>query len=67
MAAVLNGSVDAILITGGMAHAPAITEPLARALEWIAPVHVYPGEDEMRALAEGAARVLTGTEELRSY
>lgn len=67
MAAVLEGAVDAILLTGGMAHAAAVTEPLARSLEWIAPVFVFPGEDEMISLAEGAARVLSGAEELLVY
>lgn len=67
MAAVLQGEVDAILLTGGMAHADRVTSAIARATEWIAPVHVYPGEDELRALAEGAQRVLHGDEVVKSY
>jgi len=67
MAAVLCGKVDAILITGGMAHVPELVKALQARLHWLAPTHVYPGEDELRALAEGAARVLRGEEEAREY
>jgi butyrate kinase len=67
MAAVLEGRVDAVLLTGGMVHAPAVAEPLCEGLAWIAPVHLYPGEDELRALAEGALRVLSGKEQPLVY
>jgi butyrate kinase len=67
MAAVLEGRVDAVLVTGGMAHAPRISDGLRQALQWIAPVHVYPGEDELQALAEGAQRVLDGDEPALRY
>jgi butyrate kinase len=67
MAAVLDGRVDAVLLTGGMVHAEAVAAPLREHLGWIAPVHVYPGEDELRALAEGALRVLSGEEAPREY
>jgi butyrate kinase len=67
MAAVLEGRVDAVLVTGGMAHAQRIAAALRRTLQWIAPVHVYPGEDELLALAEGAQRVLAGTEPALRY
>jgi butyrate kinase len=67
MAAVLEGRVDAVLVTGGMAHAPRIAGALATTLRWIAPVHVYPGEDELRALAMGALRVLRGEEPAQHY
>lgn len=62
MAVVLEGRVDAILLTGGMAYSARIVEGLKRHLGWIAPIHVYPGEDELRALAEGVFRVLDGQE-----
>lgn len=62
MAAVLAGKVDAVLVTGGMAHSARAVERLRSHVEWIAPVAVYPGEDELRALAEGAFRVLDGEE-----
>jgi len=67
LAAALGGAVDAILLTGGMAHLPEVVDPIRRRVEWIAPVAVFPGEDEMRALAEGALRVLRGEEEALAY
>jgi butyrate kinase len=67
MAAVLDGAVDAVLITGGMVHAPRIADGLRQRLSWIAPVHAYPGEDELRALAEGALRVLCGDQPALRY
>lgn len=63
MAAVLKGKVDAILLTGGMAHSERVVSQLRSYLEWIAPVTVYPGEDELLALAEGVFRVLNGEEQ----
>ena len=63
MAAVLEGKVDAVLLTGGMAHSKRLVARLRGSVEWIAPVAVYPGEDELRALAEGVFRVLDGEEE----
>ena len=65
MAAVLKGAVDAVLLTGGMAHSERVVTPLTGYLEWIAPVKVYPGEDELKALAEGVFRVLNGEEKAK--
>jgi len=62
MAAVLEGKVDAVLLTGGMAHSEGLVKQLRGLVEWIAPVMVYPGENELRALAEGVFRVLDGEE-----
>jgi butyrate kinase len=67
MAAVLDGRVDAVLLTGGMARSQRVVAVLTTALDWIAPVTVYPGEDELRALAEGALRVVSGTESALEY
>jgi butyrate kinase len=67
MAVALDGRVDAIVLTGGMAHDPAVVEPVRRRVAWIAPVAVLPGEDELAALAEGALRVLSGEEAAREY
>ena len=67
MATVLNGKVDAILITGGLAKSDWLIKNLRRRIEFIAPVHVYPGEDELRALTEGALRVLKGEEQAKIY
>jgi butyrate kinase len=65
MAAVLEGKVDAVLVTGGMAHSERAVARLRSYVEWIAPVKVYPGEDELEALAEGVFRVLDGEEEAK--
>ena len=62
MAAVLEGKVDALLLTGGMAHSERLVARLRAYLDWIAPIRVYPGEDELQALAEGVFRVLDGEE-----
>jgi butyrate kinase len=66
MAAVLEGKVDAVLLTGGMAHSERLVKKLRGYIDWIAPVAVYPGEDELRALAEGVFRVLDGEEEAKT-
>ncbi len=60
MAVVLKGEVDAILITGGIAHSKNFTFLISERVKWISQVHLYPGEDEMRALAMNGLRVLTG-------
>ena len=65
MAAVLGGKVDAVLVSGGMAHSERMVEKLRGYVDWIAPVAVYPGEDELQALAEGVFRVLDGEEEAK--
>lgn len=62
MSVALKGKVDAILLTGGMAYSEKVVTMLRSALDWIAPVRVYPGEDELQALAEGVFRVLSGEE-----
>jgi butyrate kinase len=67
MAAALSGRVDAILLTGGMARAEPFVARIRRRVEWIAPVALHPGEDELLALAEGAERVLAGEEPARTY
>jgi butyrate kinase len=66
MAAVLEGKVDAVLLTGGMAYSERLVARLRGYVEWIAPVAVYPGEDELQALAEGVFRVLDGEEEAKT-
>jgi butyrate kinase len=65
MAAVLKGNVDAVLLTGGMAYSERLVGLLRDYLEWIAPIRVYPGEDELQALAEGVFRVLSGEEQAK--
>ena len=60
MCPVLKGKVDAILITGGIAHSTYFVNQIIERVHRIAPVHVYPGEDEMRALAMNGLRVIQG-------
>ena len=67
MACVLNGKVDQIIVTGGVAYGADVVAALKERAEWIAPFTVYPGEDELLALAQGALRVLNGEEESKSY
>ncbi|MBQ7635261.1 MAG: butyrate kinase [Bacteroidaceae bacterium] len=65
--AVLSGQVDAILITGGLAHVPYVTEGITRRVGHIAAVTIYPGEDELAALARNALAVLGGEKDLKHY
>lgn len=60
MYTVLQGDVDAILITGGVAFCNTFTDLIGKRVDKLAPVHVYPGEDEMQALAKIGAKVLLG-------
>ena len=60
MAAVLRGEVDAIILTGGIANNPMVDEYIKKMVSWIAPVIIYPGEDEMHALAMNGLLVLKG-------
>ena len=60
MAAVLGGEVHAIIITGGIAHNPDLTGYVKEHVGFIAPVFIYPGEDEMRALAQNGSLLLNG-------
>lgn len=66
-AAVLKGRVDAIILTGGIAWSKNIVEMIRQSVGFIAEVVVYPGEDELLALAEAALRVLDGEEEAKTY
>ena len=67
LAAVVCGNVRAIILTGGLAHSELITEQVKKRVEFIADVHVYPGELEMEALAEAGRRLLRGEEEAYSF
>ncbi len=51
MAVVLQGKIDVIILTGGIAHSQKITDQIKSYVEFLAPVYIYPGEDEMKALA----------------
>lgn len=67
MAVVLNGYVDAILLTGGLAYSKYLTQFITSKVEFISEVHVYPGEDELEALALNALRVAAGEIEPLEY
>lgn len=67
MACVLEGKVDQLIITGGIAYDKYVVNALKEKAGWIAPVTVYPGEDELLALAQGALRVLNGEEAAMEY
>ena len=67
MACVLGGAVDQIIITGGIAYDQYVVEGLKEKAGWIAPITVYPGEDELLALAQGALRVMNGEEPAMTY
>ncbi len=66
-ATVLNGNVDAIILTGGMAYGKPMVNLIRERVGFIAPIVIYPGEDEMLALAQGVIRVLNGEEEVKEY
>lgn len=67
MATVLTGAVDALLPTGGMAHSRQLVAALSKSVSWIAPIVVYPGEDELQAPTEGALRALRHEEDVRVF
>lgn len=67
MAVALEGKVDAILLTGGMAHSKALVEYVRNKVSFIAPVEAFPGEDEMRALALNALRAVKGETQSKTY
>lgn len=67
MSASLSGHVDAILLTGGLANVDYISSGITRRVSHIAPVALYPGEDEMEALAQNALGALRGELPLKTF
>lgn len=67
MAAVLKGKVDAILLTGGLAYWHRFVELIIDRVSFLAPIHIYAGENEMESLAQGAYRVLNNEEKVQEY
>lgn len=65
--AVLCGNIDAILLTGGMAHSDYIVSELRRRVGFLAPVYCFPGENEIEALALNALAVLKGERQAQQY
>ena len=66
-AATVAGDIEAIILTGGIAYSEYFTNEVKKNAEWIAPVIVYPGENEMESLALGGLRVLRGQEEAHEF
>lgn len=67
ISAVLKGNIDAILLTGGIAYDNMFTDWIIEMVEYLGKVHIFPGEDELEALAEGGLRILRGEEEAKIY
>jgi len=67
MGSVLQHDIDGILITGGIAYDKYFTNQIISYVHRMAPVHIYPGEDEMEALAANGLRVLKGEAVVRQY
>ena len=67
MATVLLGQVDAVVLSGGLARSPVFTSWVEERVRFLGKVLVYPGEDEMLALVQGALRVLKGEESAKAY
>ncbi len=66
-ATVLKGEVEAIVLTGGLAHWKRLVELISERTRFIAPIRLYPGEDEMGSLAMGTLRVLRSEEPVQAY
>jgi len=67
MATTLYGKVDAIVLTGGIAHSERLVNLIKERVKFLSSVLVFPGEDEMEALTLGALRVLSGEEKAKEY
>ena len=67
LATVVGGKIDAIVLTGGIAHSKDITADIAEMVRFIAPVEVYAGENELESLAENGYGILAGEFEIKEY
>ena len=67
MAVVLKGKVDAILLTGGIAWNQCVNDVIIDYCQFLAPIKIYPGENELESLAENALRVLKGETVAKEY
>ena len=65
--AVLRGEVNAIILTGGIAYSKAVTTAISDMVAFIGAIAIYPGEDELLALAQGGLRVLNREEKPKEY
>lgn len=67
LAATAFGKVDVVILTGGVCHSPLIAGMITERVEFIAPVVIYPGEDELESLAENGYGILSGEFEIKEY
>ena len=67
MATVLKGDIDAIVLTGGIAHSKYITDAISDSCRFLAPIAIYAGENELEALAMNALRLLRGQTDAKIY
>jgi len=67
MSVALKGDVDGVILTGGIAYNSWITDNISQYIRFIAPIHIYPGEDEMAALAMNVQMALAGGIEVKEY
>lgn len=67
LSAVVDGAVDVIILTGGIAYSKDITEAIEKKVRRIAPVRVYPGEKELESLAENGYIILAGETKIHTY
>lgn len=67
MSTVVNGKVDAIVLTGGISYGKAVTDAISARVKWIAPVVIYAGEEELQSLNQGALSILRKQEKLKEY
>ena len=67
MAAVLEGKVNAIVLTGNLCKANTVTNEISNRVNSLSPVLIYPGEDELKSLAEGGLEALRSFERIRAY
>ena len=67
LATTAYGKVDAVILTGGVCHSTVITGQIVERVGFVAPVVIYPGEDELESLAENGYGILSGDFEIREY
>lgn len=67
MSVVLNGKIDGIILTGGVAYSSYITKEIKSLTSFLGPIFIYPGENEMEALASNGLRIINKTENPKEY
>lgn len=67
MSPVINGYIDAIILTGGAAYSTMLTSLIKDRVQFLAPIEIMPGENEMEALSLGTLRILRGEESAQEY